>query len=109
MLGVVDRTAKSHMSDEKSKHWRRIWWCIRIRDTIASGSTGRPQHISHRDCDVELLEPSDMDEENHLGAEEAIYASQMARLTIICKLFLFKTDLMLVPSLNSHESQSAGL
>lgn len=79
----VNRTAKSHMSDEKSRHWRRIWWCIRIRDTIASGSTGRPLHISHRDCDVEPLEPSDMDEDN-LGDEEALYACQMARLSIIC-------------------------
>lgn len=82
-LGMHRSTAKSHMSDEKSRHWRRIWWCIRIRDTIASGSTGRPLHISHRDCDVELLEPSDMDDDNHLGAEEALYACQMARLSII--------------------------
>ncbi|KAM0476102.1 hypothetical protein ACHAPX_006519 [Trichoderma viride] len=82
-LGMHRSTAKSHMSDEKSRHWRRIWWCIRIRDTIASGSTGRPLHISHRDCDVEMLEPSDMDDDNHLGDEEALYACQMARLSII--------------------------
>lgn len=87
---VGNRTAKSHMSDEKSRHWRRIWWCIRIRDTIASGSTGRPLHISHRDCDVELLEPSDMDDDNHLGGEEALYACQMARLSIICKFWTWE-------------------
>ncbi|KAM0257739.1 hypothetical protein ACHAQJ_004190 [Trichoderma viride] len=98
-LGMHRSTAKSHMSDEKSKHWRRIWWCIRIRDTIASGSTGRPQHISHRDCDVEPLEPSDMDDDGHLGAEEAIYACQMASLTIICKQFSLKTYLSYAGSL----------
>lgn len=75
------------MSSEKSKLWRRIWWCIRIRDTLTSGSIGRPQHIAHRDCDVEMLEPDDMANENLLGAEEAIYACQMARLSIICKSF----------------------
>ncbi|KAL7892224.1 fungal-specific transcription factor domain-containing protein [Trichoderma sp. SZMC 28014] len=80
-LGMHRSTAKSHMSDEKSRHWRRIWWCIRIRDSIASGSTGRPLHISHRDCDVEPLEPGDMDD--YLGAEEVLYACQMARLSII--------------------------
>ncbi|KAL7918465.1 fungal-specific transcription factor domain-containing protein [Trichoderma austrokoningii] len=82
-LGMHRSTAKSHMSDEKSRHWRRIWWCIRIRDTIASGSTGRPLHISHRDCDVEPLEPGDMDDGGHLGAEESLYACQMANLSII--------------------------
>lgn len=75
------------MSAEKSKLWRRIWWCIRIRDTLTSGSIGRPQHIAHRDCDVEMLEPDDMANEDFLGAEEAIYACQMARLSIICKYF----------------------
>lgn len=73
------------MSDEKSRHWRRIWWSIRMRDTIASGATGRPLHISHRDCDVEPLEPSDMDDDSHLGEEESLYACQMANLCIICK------------------------
>ncbi|PNP57508.1 hypothetical protein THARTR1_02506 [Trichoderma harzianum] len=82
-LGMHRSTAKSHMSGEKSKLWRRIWWCIRIRDTLTSGSIGRPQHIAHRDCDVEMLEPGDMANENLLGAEEAIYACQMARLSII--------------------------
>ncbi|KAJ4859687.1 fungal specific transcription factor domain-containing protein [Trichoderma breve] len=82
-LGMHRSTAKSHMSSEKSRLWRRIWWCIRIRDTLTSGSIGRPQHIAHRDCDVEMLEPGDMANENLLGAEEAIYACQMARLSII--------------------------
>ncbi|KAH6605266.1 hypothetical protein Trco_006973 [Trichoderma cornu-damae] len=82
-LGMHRSTAKSHMSDEKSKLWRRIWWCIRVRDTLTSGSIGRPQHTAHRDCDVEMLEPNDIADENLQGGEEAMYACQMARLSII--------------------------
>lgn len=73
------------MSEEMSKLWRRIWWCIRIRDTLTSGSIGRPLHIADRDCDVEMLEPDDMSNEGPLGNKETIYACQMARLSIICK------------------------
>ncbi|KAL7931898.1 fungal-specific transcription factor domain-containing protein [Trichoderma chlorosporum] len=80
-LGMHRSTAKSHMSDETSRLWRRIWWCIRIRDTL--GSIGRPQHISHMDCDVEMLELGDMATENLQSGEEATYTCQMARLSII--------------------------
>ncbi|KND87157.1 Cutinase transcription factor 1 alpha [Tolypocladium ophioglossoides CBS 100239] len=83
-LGMHRLTARSHMSDETSKLWRRIWWCLRVRDTLTSGSIGRPQHISDRDCDVEMLEPGDMlGEDWSTECEKKHYACQMAQLSLL--------------------------
>ncbi|KAH7127993.1 fungal-specific transcription factor domain-containing protein [Dactylonectria estremocensis] len=83
-LGMHRSTAKSHMNEEKTKLWKRIWWCLRIRDTLTSGSIGRPQHFGNRDCDVEMLEPSDiLDFDSDDESERKYYACQMARLSTI--------------------------
>jgi hypothetical protein len=54
-----------------------------------SGSIGRPQHFSELDCDVEILELSDVsDIYVHEHSEQAHYAAQIARLSTICKCFI---------------------
>ncbi|RAL03109.1 ALDH-like protein [Aspergillus ibericus CBS 121593] len=58
-LGLHRSTSKSHMSSQTAQLYRRIWWSLRIRDALVSGSIGRPQHFSVNDCVVEMLEPGD--------------------------------------------------
>ncbi|KAF7563928.1 hypothetical protein G7046_g205 [Stylonectria norvegica] len=53
-LGMHRSMQFSHVDQPKSKNWKRLWWSIRIRDTLVSGSIGRPQHFSDLDCDIEL-------------------------------------------------------
>ncbi|BCS28599.1 Zn(II)2Cys6 transcription factor [Aspergillus puulaauensis] len=81
-LGMHRSTSKSHMSTQRVRMWRRIWWCLRIRDVLVSSSIGRPQHFSVRDCDVELLSPHDLEDEFQ-SEPEMHYACQMARLSTI--------------------------
>ncbi|PYI01552.1 hypothetical protein BO78DRAFT_378858 [Aspergillus sclerotiicarbonarius CBS 121057] len=83
-LGLHRSTSKSHMSSQTAQLWRRIWWSLRIRDALVSGSIGRPQHFSVNDCDVEMLDPQDLEDCEFLtGSEEEHYSSQMARLSTI--------------------------
>ncbi|OOF94208.1 hypothetical protein ASPCADRAFT_131769 [Aspergillus carbonarius ITEM 5010] len=83
-LGLHRSTSKSHMRSQTAQLWRRIWWCLRIRDALVSGSIGRPQHFSVNDCDVEMLDPQDLEDCDFLpGSEEEHYSSQMARLSTI--------------------------
>ncbi|CAG8251552.1 unnamed protein product [Penicillium salamii] len=82
-LGMHRSTAESHMSSNRAKMWRRIWWSIRIRDALVSSSIGRPQHFSIYDCDVEILSLHDLEGEFKTESE-LHYACQMARL---CSIF----------------------
>ncbi|KAH8700747.1 fungal-specific transcription factor domain-containing protein [Talaromyces proteolyticus] len=83
-LGMHRSTARSHMSERTARQWRRIWWSLRVRDVLTSGSIGRPQHFSERDCDVEMLELEDIyDIYTEEDSEQAHYAHQIARLSII--------------------------
>ncbi|KAI3113376.1 transcriptional regulator family: Fungal Specific TF [Penicillium roqueforti] len=81
-LGMHRSTAKSHMSSHRVRIWRRIWWCLRIRDVLVSSSIGRPQHFSVYDCDVEMLSSHDLEGEFQ-NETEIHYVCQMARLSTI--------------------------
>ncbi|KAH8820229.1 fungal-specific transcription factor domain-containing protein [Xylogone sp. PMI_703] len=83
-LGMHRSTSRSNMSSHTARHWRRIWWSLRVRDALTSGSIGRPQHFSVNNCDVEVLEPDDIKEDHpEASSEEIYYACQMARLSTI--------------------------
>ncbi|CAG8043307.1 unnamed protein product [Penicillium salamii] len=86
-LGMHRSTAESHMSSNRVKMWRRIWWSIRIRDALVSSSIGRPQHFSIYDCDVEILSLHDLEGEFQTELE-LHYACQMARLCSICAILV---------------------
>jgi hypothetical protein len=88
-LGMHRSTINSGMDSTVSSAWRRIWWSIRVRDALVSGSIGRPQHISDSDCDVELLLPTDVQDVLETRSfdvhdkEKLLYSSEMAKLSII--------------------------
>lgn len=52
-----------------------------IREALVSGSIGRPQRFTERDCDVEMLEPEDIAGDD----VQKQYICQMARLCQIRK------------------------
>lgn len=47
---------------EKAR-WKRVWWCLYIRDRQTSLSTGTPMVINDADHDVEELVPEDLPDE----------------------------------------------
>ena len=65
-----------------------------VRDRQCSAALGLPIRIRDEDCDIEMLDPSDFEEDSHsvypkfLGTqkrEHVLYAIQMAKLAIYCK------------------------
>lgn len=72
--------------------WRLTIIAAKIRDSLTSGSIGRPQHFSCLDCDIELPQPGDLEvfdfapkKNEQVEGEKAQYFCQMAKLSIICK------------------------
>src|SRR5437868_3468417 len=83
------RSSSATFSDNKLR--KRIWWSLYVRDRQCSAALGLPTRIRDEDCDLEMLEPSDFEEENlstypkFLGVqkrEHILYGIQMARLAI---------------------------
>ncbi|KAF2226143.1 hypothetical protein BDZ85DRAFT_272687 [Elsinoe ampelina] len=81
-LGVSASLAQS-LGMHRSR-WKKIWWSIRIREALVSGSIGRPQHVSESDCDLELLDEKDFPTAmTSLQQVHTVYACRMARLSQI--------------------------
>ncbi|KAE8408998.1 fungal-specific transcription factor domain-containing protein [Aspergillus pseudonomiae] len=79
-------------SAREEKLWKRIWWALYIRDQQSAAALGLPPRIRDEDCDVAMLEPSDIredetvDDANVFGAqrdEDIVYPAQMAKLARI--------------------------
>jgi hypothetical protein len=43
---------------------KRIWWSLYVRDRQCSAALGLPTRIRDEDCDIEMLEPSDFEEDH---------------------------------------------
>lgn len=83
-LGLHRTTKWSNLDIAKSRHWKVIWWSIRIRDVLVSGSLGRPRHILESDCDVELPVSEDVSHKPESTPTEATsYFCHMAKLCCI--------------------------
>ncbi|KAN0122880.1 Fungal specific transcription factor domain containing protein [Hyaloscypha variabilis] len=85
--GMHRSSSTSTFVDAKLR--KRIWWSLYIRDRQCSAALGLPTRIRDEDCDIEMLDPSDFEEEdyvslpNYLGVqktEHILYAIEMARL-----------------------------
>ncbi|KAE8422002.1 fungal-specific transcription factor domain-containing protein [Aspergillus pseudocaelatus] len=79
-------------SPREEKLWKRIWWALYIRDQQSAAALGLPPRIRDEDCDVAMLEPSDIREEEAVedaqvfGAqreEDIVYPAEMAKLARI--------------------------
>ncbi|RDL38870.1 uncharacterized protein BP5553_03210 [Venustampulla echinocandica] len=83
--------SSSSTSFANGKLRKRIWWSLYVRDRQCSAALGLPTRIRDEDCDIEMLDPSDFEEEDHsayprfLGTqkrEHILYAIQMAKLAV---------------------------
>ncbi|KAB8206026.1 fungal-specific transcription factor domain-containing protein [Aspergillus parasiticus] len=79
-------------SAREEKLWKRIWWALYIRDQQSAAALGLPPRIRDEDCDVTMLEPSDIredeavDDAHVFGAqrdEDIVYPAEMAKLARI--------------------------
>ncbi|QGI62734.1 hypothetical protein CEK26_006693 [Fusarium fujikuroi] len=61
--GYHRSTRNSKMSHEERSRWKRIWWCLYVRDRQIAISTGTPMVINDQDHDVEELIEQDFAEE----------------------------------------------
>ncbi|KAJ9425824.1 fungal-specific transcription factor domain-containing protein [Fusarium oxysporum] len=61
--GYHRSTKNSKMSPEERSRWKRIWWCLYVRDRQIAISTGTPMVINDEDHDVEELIEEDFPEE----------------------------------------------
>ncbi|OJZ90206.1 hypothetical protein ASPFODRAFT_178569 [Aspergillus luchuensis CBS 106.47] len=68
--------------------WKRIWWSLYARDQQSAAALGLPPRIRDEDCDVAMLEPDDIREEEAGGQglfgvqciEDLRYPAEMAKL-----------------------------
>ncbi|KAG5775603.1 hypothetical protein H9Q73_010731 [Fusarium xylarioides] len=61
--GYHRSTRNSKMAPEERSRWKRIWWCLYVRDRQIAISTGTPMVINDEDHDVEELVEEDFPEE----------------------------------------------
>lgn len=61
--GYHRSTANSQMSSEQRSQWKRIWWCLYVRDRQIAISTGTPMVINDMDYDVEEFVVGDLADE----------------------------------------------
>lgn len=87
------RSGQASINYQQHRSLRRtIWWSLYIRDRQCSAAYGLPSKIRDEDCDVAMLERSDIQTEapntnpepfDPLSAEHANYFINMAKLAIL--------------------------
>ncbi|KAF0640694.1 hypothetical protein FPSE5266_20193 [Fusarium pseudograminearum] len=75
--GYHRSTSNSRMCPEQRSRWKRIWWCLYVRDRQIAISTGTPMVINDMDYDVEELVMDDLIDES---AETAQYIVAQVKL-----------------------------
>ncbi|RAK95994.1 Zn(II)2Cys6 transcription factor [Aspergillus ibericus CBS 121593] len=87
--------------------WKRIWWALYTRDQQSAAGLGLPPRIRDEDCDVAMLEPDDIredeDDPTSFGkqcVEDLSYPIEMAKLAKILRI--------LVATLYSPTESSSG-
>ncbi|KAF7114942.1 hypothetical protein CNMCM5793_000712 [Aspergillus hiratsukae] len=65
----------SFQSAQEEKTWRRIWWALYIRDQQSAAALGLPPRIRDEDCDVAMLTPGDVQDDEAAG-DERVFGSQ---------------------------------
>nr|RBQ89578.1 hypothetical protein FVER53263_05712 [Fusarium verticillioides] len=76
--GYHRSTRNSKMTPEERSRWKRIWWCLYVRDRQIAISTGTPMVINDEDHDVEELSEEDFTEE---GPETVQYIVSQVKLS----------------------------
>ncbi|EAU32841.1 conserved hypothetical protein [Aspergillus terreus NIH2624] len=66
----------SFQSVDEEKLWKRIWWALYIRDQQSAAALGLPPRIRDEDCDVAMLEPDDIRENEATVETPDIFGTQ---------------------------------
>ena len=74
-MGMHRSTADSILPISDQRLWRRIWWALYTEDKHASIALGRPVHLRLRDCDVEPLAQTDLEEETLSLEDQAVFGA----------------------------------
>ena len=77
-MGMHRSTETSSMSHEKKAEWRRLWWLLFQSDIQMSVQLGRPQAIHLDDCDVDILQQTDLDSKT-----DASSVVEMSKLSVV--------------------------
>ncbi|EXJ93265.1 hypothetical protein A1O1_01657 [Capronia coronata CBS 617.96] len=79
-IGMHRSIDKSHMALDTKAHWKRVWWCLYIRDRQVSLSAGTPSLINDLDCDVEELTLEDFPDESEATARYVMAQANLSRI-----------------------------
>ncbi|KAH6693448.1 hypothetical protein F5X68DRAFT_128632 [Plectosphaerella plurivora] len=78
-MGYHRSTKNTRMPPRDKARWRRVWWCLYIRDVQISLSTGTPKIVNDLDHDVEELVPDDLPDETPETVQYIIAQMQLCR------------------------------
>ncbi|GKU07562.1 unnamed protein product, partial [Fusarium langsethiae] len=79
--GYHRSTINSQMCSEQRSRWKRIWWCLYVRDRQIAISTGTPMVINDMDYDVEELVVEDLEDESAETAQYIVAQCSKSRET----------------------------
>ncbi|KAI9927179.1 hypothetical protein MW887_003563 [Aspergillus wentii] len=90
-MHMMSKLSFTSLAEEKL--WKRIWWALYIRDQQSSAALGLPPRIRDEDCDVAMLEPEDIQEDEAVDdrifgvqtVEHVYYPVEMAKLARILR------------------------
>ncbi|KAH7171688.1 hypothetical protein DER46DRAFT_622571 [Fusarium sp. MPI-SDFR-AT-0072] len=86
--GYHRSTRNSKMSPEERSRWKRIWWCLYVRDRQIAISTGTPMVINDEDHDVEELADDDFPEETPETAQYIIAQVKLSKVDLRSYYFI---------------------
>ncbi|OQU98289.1 Fungal specific transcription factor domain-containing protein [Cladophialophora immunda] len=86
-MGYHRNTRQSSMPQRDKAQWKRVWWCLYIRDRQVCLSTGAPMVINDLDHDVEDLTIEDFPDES---PETAQYIIAQASLNKAASSMFFR-------------------
>ncbi|CAN6603154.1 hypothetical protein TRVA0_002S02278 [Trichomonascus vanleenenianus] len=62
-IGLHRSVEKSSMAPSDKKMWKRIFWCLFVRDRYTASALGRPTMINLEDTDVPMITMEDLNED----------------------------------------------
>ncbi|KAI1610996.1 fungal-specific transcription factor domain-containing protein [Exophiala viscosa] len=86
-MGYHRSTKNSKMDARQKAQWKRIWWCLYIRDRQVCLSTGPPMSINDLDCDVEDLTMEDFPDESPETAQYIIGQVSLNKIDPVSNMF----------------------
>lgn len=78
-MGYHRSTRNTQMPPAEKSRWKRVWWCLYVRDRQISLSTGTPMVINDADHDVEELVMEDLTDETPETAQYIISQMELSK------------------------------